>query len=951
MRRSSTLMAAALMLAVFISPARAGDPPFPFKQIVLDNGLKVISLQDDSCPIVAVQVWYHVGSRNEEPGRQGFAHMFEHMMFRGTDRLSETGHFDNIRKVGGNCNAYTAFDQTVYVNQVPANQLEMVLWLESERMAFLKIDDKGFHTERKVVEEELRMGHNRPYGRVAERLLAALFEDRPYAWTPGGQISHLRAADVQELAAFWNKYYVPNNATLVVVGAVKHDDVQALAKKYFAWIPKCPNPVQPVVRPFNNDKPWPPIEIKEEKGPLPILGVVYPTVGNSHPDQLPLEILMGIVGGGESSRLYIDVVKDQKIAQIALGGALALEGGGLAGAGGILLPLVGDKTKLMKTIDKHIEQVVKKPVTAAELAKMKNQMRRSEVDGMLTVASKAGKLGQYAVLYGDTDRINRRLAEIDAVTIEDVQRVAKTYLTANNRREVRVEPSAGGMLKSILGGKKKAADNEDEGPPPPEPKDNRIADRTGPKAKAVRPAGEPDSPPVAGPISTSQDLSSVRRKLLSGLEVVVVSNHEVPMVSFTLGIKSGAWSEQKPGVANMTMSMLAKGTTTRDSKKIAETLESNAISLSGTAGMDTAEVSGSALAPQMELAMELLADITLNPVFPKDEFDILLQQTTVGLLISTKTPEYLADREFRRQLYGDHPYARTVSGEVEDVRTIKLDDMKQWWKTHVRPDNAVLYLAGDIKIDQAVKLAEKHIGGWKADGPFTPPTLAALPGQNATHIFLYDRPGSEQSQIRVGHLSIKRDHPEYAAGRVLSNILGGGFNSRLNKAIRIEKGLTYGARGGIAARRFAGEFQISTFSKTATTADAVNTILEVVDKMQAEKADEAELNDTKTYISGAFAGEQETPDQIVNQLWMIETQGLPADYFKQYLGRINSTTLDQVLKGATDLIQRKKLVIAVVGEAAKIKSDLEKIAPVTVVNEEKPTKMEDKAETSEQPQT
>jgi len=254
-------------------------------------------------------------------------------------------------------------------------------------------------------------------------------------------------------------------------------------------------------------------------------------------------------------------------------------------------------------------------------------------------------------------------------------------------------------------------------------------------------------------------------------------------------------------------------------------------------------------------------------------------------------------------------------------------------------------------MDDAMRLAEKHLGSWKGEGKFTPPTLAALPGNNATHIYLYDRPGSEQSQIRVGHLSIKRDNPQYASGRVLSNILGGGFNSRLNKAVRVEKGLTYGARGGISARRFAGEFQMSTFSKTATTAEAVKTLLEVVDKIQKEKASDTELTDTQTYISGAFAGERETPDQIVNDLWMIETQGLPADYFKSYLGAINATTLDQVFKSAGELIDRKKLVIAVVGEAAKVKKSLEEIAPVTVVNEDKPTRMEEKEEKSAQPQT
>ena len=947
MRRCVSIFAGLILLVSAVG-VKAGDHPFPFKEIVLDNGLKVVSLEDFSCPIVAVQVWYHVGSKNEQPGRQGFAHMFEHMMFRGTDILGPTGHFDNIRKVGGNCNAYTSFDQTVYVNEAPSNQLEMILWLEAERMAFLKIDEKGFYTERKVVEEELRMGHNRPYGRVPERLLAGMFGDRPYAWTPGGQIKHLRSAPVEELAAFWNKYYVPNNATLVVVGAVKNEDVQALAKKCMGWIPKCPDPERPVVAPFPTDKPWPVIELPEDKGPLPLLGYAFYTVGESHPDQAALEVLMGVLGGGESSRIYVDVVKDQKIAQVALGGAFAFENAGLAGAGGILLPLVGDKTKLMKTIEKHIDRIVKEPITQAELDKMKNQMRRNEVMGTLTVASKAGELGKYATLHGDTNRVNQRLKEIDAVTIADVQRVAKKYLVANNRREIRIEPSAGGMMKSLFGGKKDAADDE-EGPAPKEPTTDRVVDRTGPKATAKRPANYPDKPPVAGPIESIPEPVVAKKKLASGLEVVVVSNHEVPMVDVTLGIRSGAWTEAKPGVANMAMAMLSKGTKTRTAKQIAEILESNAVSLGGSADMDAAGISGSALVDKADLMMELLADLAQNPTFPKEEFDILSSQTLVGLVISTKTPEYLADREFRRRIYGEHPYARTVTGEVSDVRAIKIEDMKAWFTANVRPDNCVLYLAGDLDADKGFELAEKHLGGWKVEGKMSPPPLPSLSDTQNTHVFLYDRPGSEQSQIRVGHLSIQRTSPDYCKAKVMSNILGGGFNSRLNDAIRVKKGLTYGARGGINARRFAGEFQISTFTKTDKTGETVQAILDVVDKLQAENPTDVELNDTKTYITGAFAGDRETPEDIVRDLWLLETQGLPADYFKQYLAGINQTGLSDVKDAAGKLIHKKALVIAVVGEAAKVKADLEKIAPVTVVGEdnlskEVPTKAEPEKE-------
>jgi len=909
------------------------ERPFEYQEVVLDNGLRVVSLEDFTCPIVAVQVWYHVGSKNEEPDRQGFAHMFEHMMFRGTDRLSETGHFDNIRKVGGNCNAYTSFDQTVYVNEVPSNQLELVLWLEAERMAFLKIDEKGFYTERKVVEEELRMGHNRPYGRAPEKVLAAMYYDRPYAWTPGGQISHLREAPIEELAAFWNKHYVPNNATLVVVGAVKNEDVRKLATKYFGWIPKCNDTEQPEFKPFPMNNPRPPIVIAEDKGPLPLIGCAYFTVGSDHPDSVALEVLMGVLGGGESSRIYVDIVKEQKIAQIAIGGSFAFEDSGIAGAGGVLLPLVGDKTLLMKTIDNHIERIVNEPITQAELDKMKNQLRRNEVSGATTVASKASRLGNYAVLFGNTDRINQRLREIEAVTIEDVQRVAQKYLVPNNRRDISIEPSTGGMLKSLFGGSKKSA-LSDEGPAPSEPTTNRIVDRSGPKAGALRPDDFPEKPPVSGPIDSVPEPVVAQKRLSNGLNIAVISNHEVPMVSLVLGIRSGSWTERKPGVAAMTMSMLSQGTKNKNAKQMAEVLESNAISLAGVAAMDSASISGSALTDKVPLAIELLADMARNPTFPKEEYSILTSQQILGLTISTKTPEYLADREFRRRVYGSHPYARTVTGEVSDVRAIKIDAMKKWFASNVRPDNCTFYLAGDITSEAGFELVEKYLGDWKVDGELSLPELPALPEDSKTQILLYDRPGSEQSQIRVGHVSIGITDPSYSQAMVMSSILGGSFNSRLNKAIRVDKGLTYGARGGLSARRFAGEFQISTFSKTVSTADTIRTILDVVKTMQEGNPTDSELADTKTFVTGSYAGNRETPEATIGDLWLLETQSLPSNYQKLYLSEVTKTTAEQVKDVAENLIHDQGFVIVVVGEAEKIKADLEAIAPVTVINEE-----------------
>ncbi|HWL92027.1 MAG TPA: pitrilysin family protein [Phycisphaerae bacterium] len=915
-------------LVVFLLPISivAAERRYPFEQIELGNGMKVITLEDFSSPIVAVQVWYHVGARNENPKRQGFAHMFEHMMFRGTDRTNETAHFDNLRRVGGSCNAYTAFDQTVYVQEVPSNQLEMVLWLESERLAFLKIDRKGFDTERKVVEEELRQGHNRPYGRVPEKLLAELYGDHPYGWTPGGQIAHLRSARTQELQEFWDKYYVPNNATLVIVGAVKNADAQKLVKRYFEWIPRCPQPPSPAVPPVTQKKPRL-ITLAEDKGPLPIVGVAFRTVPEQHRDFLALEMLMGVLGGGESSRLYLDVVKEKKIAQVALAGAFGLEKDGIAGAGGVLLPF-GKKKQLMQSIRSHIKRLREEPITADELEKMKNQQRREAVAGSLTAASKAGLLGKYAVLFGDAERINRRLEEIDAVTVEDVHRAAKTYFTDAKRVSVSIEPSAMGVIGSLFGKGEKESDDapglKAEDDPPPK--------RTGPKAAAKRPEGFPETPPTSDPLKDFPLPAFAEKTLANGLKVVVVPNHEVPMVSMMLGVRSGAWTEASPGVAVMAMHMLTKGTKTRESKELAQTLEFNAVSLSGSAGMDTAAVSASSLKTQADLAAELLADVVMNPIFPKDEFDVLLNQEKAGLMISSKTPDYLADREFRRRLYGEHPYARTTTGEIEDLGKITVDGMKAWWGEHLRPENCVLYLAGDIDEAGGFSIAEKHLGAWKVERPFQPPALAEIPAKQPTHIYIVDRPGSVQSQIRVGHRSITRKDPDFFVSRVLGNILGGGFNSRLNKAIRIEKGLTYGARGGFSAQQFSGDFRVSTFTKTPSTAETVQTILTELEKMQAGPPTSGELDDTRSFIVGSFPAERETPEGTVSDLWLIETQNLAKDYLTQLLAGVRNTQSADVLRASGSLIDRDHLVIVVVGEAEKIKADLEQIAPVTVVN-------------------
>lgn len=920
MRTLATLLAPLVALAISVA-ARADEPgKLDFRERVLPNGLRVITLEDHSCPVVSVQVWYHVGSKDENPERQGFAHMFEHMMFRGTDRLGPTSHFDLLRKVGGNANAYTAFDQTVYHQTLPSNQLELALYLEAERMSFLKIDQESFDTERKVVEEERRLGTNQPYGTALEQALPIIFGNHPYRWSPIGQIPHLRAATVGELREFWNRYYVPNNATLVLAGDLTHDNAQALAERYFGWIPRGEEPARIT---YKEPLPTAPRNtvIREENAPAPVLGIAYRAVPMGHKDAWALQMLATIVGGGESSRLYQKLVTEQKSAVFAAGGALMLEDDGLLAFGAVMAPFGANPRKARDSIEKELALVRDELVTEEELTKAKNQMLKGIVTESLTVDSKASALGSAAALEGRTANVNERLDAIRAVTREDLQRVAREYM--NPERQISMQ-----INRNLLGaifGKMKEEDEaevtaEKETTPP-------IVGRPG----VVRPDTFPAEPPLAPLPSFDPTPVFAERKLENGLRVLIVENHELPYVTVQLGLHAGAWTESKPGTASMTMGMLTKGTDTRTQAQIATELETYGISLTGGAGLDNANLVADCLPENLDRAMTLMADVVLNPTFPEAEFDKARTQLITGLNISSNTPAYIADREFRKRLYGDHPYARTETGEVSDVNALTRDDLASWWSTFARPDMAVIIFAGDITPDRAQQLASSALGDWKAEGDKPKTTLPEIPAPAETKIILVDRPGSVQSEIRVGRVGFTRHDPRYATSRVASGYFGGAFNSRINETIRVKKGLTYGARGGFSSSRFAGEFSASTFTKTPSTGETVQTIFDELDRLKYEPPSDKELNDTKSYILGSFVGARETPQAVAGDVWLMESMGLSRDYFKGMMSEVSATTAEQCTGLAQEMVDPSKLVVVVTGDAAQIKESLEKIAPVEVV--------------------
>jgi zinc protease len=648
--------------------------------------------------------------------------------------------------------------------------------------------------------------------------------------------------------------------------------------------------------------------------------VIWRTVPAGHSDEVVLDLLSEIIGGGNSSRLYRELVADRQLAVSASASTYNLEHDGLFFTDAVQAP-GADLSEIRATIGKHIEKVKAEGVTQEELIKARNQMLKRVVTTNLTIDMKARMLGSSSVVLGDTSRVNTMLDEIRAVRKEDLQRVANEYLTSEQALTMIVKQN----MKGAMAGAKDdetapiTAEREEEAP---------LPGRNG----VVRSEDFPAEAPFAKLKAFKPTLKYSETTLDNGLKVMVVPNHEVPFVSVTLGLLNGAWTEDKPGTASMAMQMLTKGTAKHTEAELAEELERYAISLAGSAGMDTSQLNADCLIDHIKRAMELLAEVVLEPVFDEAEFEKLRKQVLTSLAVQTATPRYLADKEFRKRLYGEHPYARTVTGEPADVEVLQTQDAKRWWDRFVRPDKATLVFAGDIEHAKAVILAEATLGKWRKDA--RPPVVEVIdiPSTADTHVYIVDQPGSMQSEIRVGQLGITRhEQPAYFVSRVVGHYFGGSFNSRLNDTIRVKKGLTYGAFGVYTAQALSGDFTIRTFTKTDSTAETVKVALDEIRRLQAEEPTEKELGDSKSYFAGSFVRTRETPQQVARDLWLIESQKLGDDYLERLLAKIAQTSEKDCENLVNETLNPNKMVIVVVGDASKITDELEKIAPVTVV--------------------
>ena len=895
------------------SPGERALPPIPFTEFTLPNGLRVILHEDHSTPIVAVNVWYHVGSKNEQPGKTGYAHLFEHMMFQGSKGFDDD-YFKALQEVGGTLNGSTNADRTNYWEVVPSNFLERAVFLEADRMATLPdaLTEAKLANQRDVVKNEKRQNYdNRPYGLVGAKIAEILYpETHPYHWLTIGSLEDLTAASMEDIKAFFRRYYTPNNASLAIAGDFNPAEARRFVEKYFGPVKRGPDVTPPVVtQPTLSGTVR---KSMEDRVSAPQITMVWHSVPALTTDEAPLDVLAALLGQGRNSRLYKSLVYDKQIAQNASASNNTRE---LAGTFQITaIPRRGVSVDSLEAeINKEIAALISQPPVASDIQRAYNAGEAQLIYGLQTVGGFGGKsdqLNQYAVFTGNPGFFERDLSRYRAVTPADVQRVARTYLTSN-RLIFTVTPAAreGQAAARPSGGQTAQAAADSAGAGKVSASNN---------VSSSLPGGGPD------PKFTLPQIQ--KRKLSNGLDVMIVEHHELPVVTMNLVVRGGVAAEpaEKAGLATVTADLLDEGTTSRTTLQLSDKLSSIGATLNTASDWDANRVTLQTLTRHFDEALGIYADVLMNPAFRTTDVTRVRNQRLQGLVQSRDNATTIATEVYSAILYGAaHPYGRPQQGNQASLTGLTEADLRSFYSTYYKPNNSTLIVVGDVKPADVIAKLEGALASWK---PGTVPevNVNARPAQrDRTTIYVVDRPGAAQSVINIGQVGVPRSTPDYFTRLVLNQMLGGSFVSRVNLNLREAKGYTYGARTSFDYRRGAGPFIASAGVQTAVTKESISEFLKELRGIRGEiPITETELDQAKQSLIRGFPRTFETPAQIAARLTDVALYGLSDDYFNTYIAGIQKVTAADVGRVAKEAIDPARLAILVVGDRSAIESGL-----------------------------
>jgi zinc protease len=886
-----------LVLAGFLMTITQGSaaslPEVKFEKYRLENGLEVILHEDHTLPIVSVNVWYHVGSKNEKPGRTGFAHLFEHMMFQGSKNRNKEYTFD---EVGGTRNGSTSEDRTNYWENIPPSYLEKALWMEADRMGFLipAMDQKKLDNQRDVVKNERRQRlENEPYNKVFDLLPALLYPaGHPYSWTVIGSMADLSAASMEDVSEFFRMYYAPNNASLSIAGDFNSAEAKQWVEKYFSPLPSGP--------PIDRIESWIPkldgvrrVQV-EDNVSLPRIYLVWHTPARYTPGDAEFDLLGNILSNGKTSRLYKSLIYEKQLAQDVSATQDSTE---LGSTFNITVTVRNgvNPDDVEKEIEAELQRIMKNGVTASELNAAKNNYETSFVRSLEQIGGfggRADRLNQYNVFLGDPGKFQWDLDRYTNATAADIQRYANKYLDMNSRLVLDVVPQ--GRLTAA--------------------KD--TLDRTvEPKAAAE---------------STYDPPKIQRTKLSNGMEVLLVENHKLPLVQLNLVLKSG-WANDpsdKPGTASLTAELLDEGTTTRNALQISDAVRDLGAELTTGSSFDGSRVNLNILKRNLDQGLALMSDVVLNPTLPKEELERQRGIYLGRIVQEAKQPTVAALKTFLRNLYGpQHPYGQpfTGSGTEESIKTMQRDDLLNYYRSNYFPNNSAVVIAGDLTMQEATAKLEKSFGPWK-QGQLQSKTIAEPPSVGSTKVLIVDKPEAPQSMVVLGYPFIRRDDPDYETLTLVNNVLGGKFTSRINMNLREEKGFSYGANSSFLALRSIGPFYASAPVQTQSTKESIVEMLKEVRGIRGERPlTDQELADSKNNIIKRYPQQFQTLSGIATQLGNIYLYGLPDDEWSRYLTRINGVTSQSASDAAKKHLKDDGILIVVVGDRKKIESGVKEL--------------------------
>jgi zinc protease len=917
-----TVVLAGALAAVSISTPRAQSPASTadiprllFEKYTLPNGLEVILSQNTRLPMVSVNLWYHVGPVNEEPGRTGFAHLFEHMMFQSSKHVPEDSHIRLLEAAGASdLNGTTSHDRTNYFETVPANQFELALWLESDRMGYLleKIDQAALSNQQDVVRNERRQRvENRPYGVAEEALIQTLFPPgHPYYGDVIGSHEDIQAVKLDDVNRFFRQYYAPNNASLAIVGDFEPAQAKALIEKYFGTLKRGPAvpPVETETPPITAER----RRVITERVELPRVYMAWLSPPIFEPGDADADIVAGILGSGRSSRLYRSLVYEKQIAQdvsvyqqsLTLGSIFQIQATARPGH---------TAEELEQAIEAELVALKAQRPAPREVERSRNTIETYMIGGLERLGGFGGvsdRLNSYNHYLGTPDYFEEDIQRYRAVTPASAQAFARDYLTQSGRVVLHVLPG------------------DPDAPPAPEPTPDAqgatATDATGGEGASIN----DDEPwrfetPTPGPMRLVELATPVSITLTNGLTLMLNERRGVPVVAANLVLRTGSAANplDKAGLASFVGAMLDEGTTTRGALEIADEVASLGATLTTGSTMDSMTVRSRSLLKNFEATLGLMADVALRPSFPSEEIERQRTSRLGDLVQGRDNPGRVAAEVMAAALYGSgHPYGYTEMGTESSVQALMRDDMVAFWRRHFTPANAALVVAGDISMGALRVLAEEAFAGW--EGPEPAPVALGETETTSARMIIVDKPGSAQTQLRVAGIGAARSSSDFRAMQVMNLALGGLFSSRINMNLREEHGYSYGAFSTFVFRRAAGPFVVAAGVRTDATALSVTEIFNEMAGMVETRMGGEELQKAKDSMVNSLPGAFETSLNAVSSFSNIFVYDLGLDYYTRYAGQVHAVTAAQALDAARRFLEPDRLVVIAVGDRSAIEADL-----------------------------